>query len=302
MHSLTPCGCKGARSCILCSIDKVNHLNSKNFATDENTFIYCPFCHLAHNFHCVIDADWCESNELVTTLCRIYIRSETFNRCILECLEEHLAKKTSERLTVCGIFVFCSFMDPKYEAKIIEEIECFQWKASQSGRLKQDFGPKPNFKKKKLRLESFTGLPSFSEKLLPKLKVEANGVLDDFEAVEQCHLDYDPIRGSHIDMHYDDFWLWGDRLVTVNLLSDSIISLTHPQLPYTVLIGQPRYSVVVLSSEARNEWLHGIYPNHIIDRRVAITYRELTKEMKSTEVGRKVTEIASNFGAVQTSS
>ena len=60
--------------------------------------------------------------------------------------------------------------------------------------------------------------------------------LSDFEAVEQCHLDYNVSRGSHIDMHFDDFWLWGDRLVTLNLLSHSIISLTHPQLPYTVRI------------------------------------------------------------------
>ena len=28
----------------------------------------------------------------------------------------------------------------------------------------------------------------------------------DFEPVEQCHLDYRPDRGAAIDMHFDDSW------------------------------------------------------------------------------------------------
>ena len=60
--------------------------------------------------------------------------------------------------------------------------------------------------------------------------------------------------------------------------------------------------MVILSEDARNEWLHGIYANHIIGRRIAITYRELSNEMLHTEAGRKVLDIASHFTAQQPSS
>lgn len=34
-------------------------------------------------------------------------------------------------------------------------------------------------------------------------------ILEDFRPVEQCNLDYSPERGSAIDPHLDDAWLWG---------------------------------------------------------------------------------------------
>ncbi|XP_063726678.1 alpha-ketoglutarate-dependent dioxygenase alkB homolog 4-like isoform X2 [Symsagittifera roscoffensis] len=266
-------------------------------------FLYCPVCRVAHHTSFLFDDPSLSGSSMVKQIAALYLLSQTEKRCILEKeVKIEVFKNESKDIEVSGITVGCYFLSQEEELSIIEQIEGFDWKQSQSGRLKQDFGPKPNFKKKKLRLETFTGLPAFSQGILRRLRDMPGNELSDFEAVEQCHLDYNVSRGSHIDMHFDDFWLWGDRLVTLNLLSHSIISLTHPQLPYTILIGQPRLSVVVLSKEARNEWFHGIYPNHIIDRRVAITYRELTDEMKSTDVGLKVTKIASNFTAVQTSS
>eukprot|EP00920_Eleutheroschizon_duboscqi_P018068 GHVT01043194.1.p1 GENE.GHVT01043194.1~~GHVT01043194.1.p1 ORF type:complete len:676 (-),score=40.63 GHVT01043194.1:430-2457(-) len=50
----------------------------------------------------------------------------------------------------------------------------------------------------------------------------------DFHPVELCVLDYRSERGSFIPAHYDDAWLWGDRLVTVNLVSDVILSFISP--------------------------------------------------------------------------
>ena len=67
-------------------------------------------------------------------------------------------------------------------------------------------------------------------------------------------------------------------------------------------MGQPRRSVVILRENARNEWLHGIYPNHIIGRRIAITYRELSNEILETEAGQKVLKIARCFTAQEPSS
>ncbi|XP_066293713.1 alpha-ketoglutarate-dependent dioxygenase alkB homolog 4-like isoform X2 [Branchiostoma lanceolatum] len=130
----------------------------------------------------------------------------------------------TEEMDFPGVLVVEDFITPEEEADIVTVIEGAEWKMSQSGRKKQDFGPKVNFKKKKLKLGCFTGLPNFSASLLDRMK--SHDLLKDFTPVEQCHLDYDPSRGSAIDPHFDDFWLWGERLVTVNLLADSVLTMS----------------------------------------------------------------------------
>ena len=55
--------------------------------------------------------------------------------------------------------------------------------------------------------------------------------LTDFVPVELCNLDYTPERGAHIEEHCDDSWLWGERLVTLNLLSPVLLTFTLP--PFT---------------------------------------------------------------------
>lgn len=50
--------------------------------------------------------------------------------------------------------------------------------------------------------------------------------LSDFKIVELCHLEYCPERGASIDPHADDSWLWGERLVTINLNSSTVLTLT----------------------------------------------------------------------------
>lgn len=81
-----------------------------------------------------------------------------------------------------------------------------------------------NFKKQRLKAGSFTGLPSFSKKIVAQMK--ACSVLGGFLPVEQCNLDYMPERGSAIDAHFDDWWLWGERLVSLNLLSKTVLSMS----------------------------------------------------------------------------
>ncbi|XP_067866238.1 alpha-ketoglutarate-dependent dioxygenase alkB homolog 4 isoform X2 [Heterodontus francisci] len=99
-----------------------------------------------------------------------------------------------------------------------------KWKPSQSGRKKQDYGPKVNFKKHKLKVGSFSGLPCFSHLLIDRMM--QHPMLRNFLPVEQCNLDYRPEQGSAIDPHFDDWWLWGKRLVSVNLLSETILSMS----------------------------------------------------------------------------
>ncbi|XP_060115342.1 alpha-ketoglutarate-dependent dioxygenase alkB homolog 4 isoform X2 [Heteronotia binoei] len=88
----------------------------------------------------------------------------------------------------------------------------------------QDYGPKVNFKKHKLKVADFSGLPKFSQELVTRMK--NHSLLTSFSPVEQCNLDYGPERGSAIDPHLDDWWLWGDRLVSLNLLSSTVLSMS----------------------------------------------------------------------------
>ena len=84
-----------------------------------------------------------------------------------------------------------------------------------------------NFKKQKVKFGSFNGLPKFIERLVKRMREEVD-VLRHFVPIELCNLDYHPERGAHIEAHRDDSWLWGERLVTLNLLSPVLLTFSHP--------------------------------------------------------------------------
>ncbi|XP_053131518.1 alpha-ketoglutarate-dependent dioxygenase alkB homolog 4 [Hemicordylus capensis] len=124
-----------------------------------------------------------------------------------------------------GVFLLEDFVSPDEECKMVELMDQSAWKPSQSGRRKQDYGPKVNFKKRKLKAGGFTGLPSFSQELVRRMK--GHSILEGFSPIEQCHLDYGPERGAAIDPHLDDWWLWGEHLVSLNLLSATVLSMSY---------------------------------------------------------------------------
>ncbi|KAK9412438.1 alpha-ketoglutarate-dependent dioxygenase alkB 4 [Crotalus adamanteus] len=168
-----------------------------------------------------------------------------------------------------GVFLLEDFINTDEEYQMVELMDQSIWKPSQSGRRKQDYGPKVNFKKQKMKAGNFSGLPSFSKEIVARMRKYP--ILESFSPVEQCNLDYDPERGSAIDPHWDDWWLWGERL----------------------------RSLVVLSGPARYQWKHAIYRNHIKSRRVCITFRELTAEFslggEQAELGKNLLDIALTF-------
>ena len=92
----------------------------------------------------------------------------------------------------------------------------------------QDYGPKVNFKRQKVKLGSFNGLPPFSEGLVKRMQQsDEMEELRGFTPVELCNLDYSPERGAAIDPHMDDNWIWGERLVTLNLLSSTYLTFSN---------------------------------------------------------------------------
>ncbi|KAG5844450.1 hypothetical protein ANANG_G00162660 [Anguilla anguilla] len=230
------CGCKGIRSCLVCE-----NLNGKRRAEDtdhsELFFKYEPSSGLA--------VRWNEGG-------------------------------VHESFPFPGVLLWEDFVSEEEERDLVNMMDQDLWKESQSGRKKQDFGPKVNFKKQRVRVGTFSGLPAISRKFV--LRMSQEKLLQGFQPVEQCNLDYSPQRGSAIDPHLDDCWLWGERLVTVNLLSDTVITMSSEegQREVRVCVGFPRRSLLVLHGEARHKWKHAIHRQDIRQRRVCSTFRELS--------------------------
>lgn len=129
--------------------------------------------------------------------------------------------------------------------------------------------------------------------------------LKEFTAVELCNLEYTPERGSSIDPHIDDVWLWGEQLVTVNLLDTTVLTLSRScEVDETsqlveVQIPLVRRSLLVLSGDARYKWLHAIKRHDIQGRRIAMTIRNLSEEIlrddTSTDTVKQIQQISRSF-------
>lgn len=136
---------------------------------------------------------------------------------------------------------------------------------------------------------------------MERVRAEVEG-MGNFTPVELCNLDYRPERGAAIDPHMDDSWIWGERLVTLNLLSHTILTFTPNVGPahslHQVEINMPRRSLIIVSGRARFQWQHSIQRRHVTSRRVAITLRELSPEFSPggpsyRPLGQRILEMAS---------
>ncbi|KAG8225496.1 hypothetical protein J437_LFUL014140 [Ladona fulva] len=194
MGTPRPCGCKGVRTCLVCETEFGVHKRSFEFKEKYESYVYCPSCKKA----------W-----------------EGWDMSILSEHPNHNGKS----IDYPGIYVEYEFISPEEENILIRDLDGIPWDLSQSGRKKQNYGPKCNFKKRKLKLGEFNGFPKFSEFVQRRfLRVP---ILEGFQTVEQCSLEYTPERGASIDPHIDDCWVWGERVVTVNVIGNSVLTLTR---------------------------------------------------------------------------
>lgn len=195
--------------------------------------------------------------------------------------EQHDGSQTSW-VSIEGVFVGENFISEEEERQLVPIIDSRQpWVPSQEGRSKQDYGPKVSFLKKKASVGNFGGFPDFAVNLMNRMQVQHPKMLGDFVPVEFCILEYTPERGSYIRPHYDDKWIWGDRLITVNLLSATTLRLTREfkTPPFEILIRMPARSLIVIQGEARYDWHHSIRRYDIRSRRIAMTWREFSDEI-----------------------
>ncbi|XP_058121112.1 alpha-ketoglutarate-dependent dioxygenase alkB homolog 4 [Anopheles ziemanni] len=277
-----PCGCKGRRTCLSCEAE-FGIERSDFYRTFQKcqAFVYCPRCD------------------------KIYPGWD-----VEKILAEHSdtpAHGGESGEDYPGVYIDLEFLSSEEEMKLLRGLDELPWDVSQSGRRKQNFGPKTNFKKSRLRAGQFTGFPRLSE--FVQRRFETVPLLATFQTIEQCSLEYVPERGASIDPHIDDCWIWGERIVTVNLLSDSVLTMSpyhgaEARTKYNLhfldqyrshLIGQlvdektlatyeerivripmPRRSLLVLYGPPRYQWEHAVLREDIKERRVCVAYREFT--------------------------
>lgn len=276
-----PCGCKGCRTCLECERTYGVIAKPIQLPIHNGTYVYCPFCNKAWQGWNIND------------------------------YKQHPNHKGNS-LDYSGVCIDLDFLNEDEERQLINGIDSMPWSLSQSGRRKQNFGPKCNFKKRKLQVGDFNGFPEFSRFIQEKFKERA--ILKDFQTIEQCSLEYDPEKGASIDPHVDDCWVWGERIVTVNLLSDSVLTMTYNDQPgkynldcvkeypavldctgnksvtkdpFKITVGSsknspvvripmPKRSLLILYNSARYDWEHRILRGDITERRVCLAYREFT--------------------------
>lgn len=284
------CGCKGIRTCLLCE-----DAAKKDDVQKTNLVIYkfCPSCG---------DKAWRDGLSMSHEL---HINESEQKEEIGH--ESNSSNATKYFIYIQGVYVVNESITLEQEQYLCEQIDLAAWTESQSGRRKQDFGPKVNFKKKKCKIGLFRGLPGYIRNTFESLKSNHGQILTDFHPVEMCNLEYVPERGSSIDAHLDDAWLWGSRLVTLNYLSSTVLTLSRPdgdkmsgddEEVVEIAIEMAPRSLLVLYGEARYDWLHSIKRNDIQSRRLATTLRELTPQFlpggKDEIIGEQLLLVADN--------
>ena len=255
MEQRKKCACKGIRSCLLCESgpEQTAVAAASSFRdppTSTTIFYQCHCCgKILRGDEAVPDLEGKPLLKCIAGTCGPELK-------IIRAKKEGVEL---DDLSVVpeGVIVVKEFVGREKEREIVLEIDKSQWAESQSGRRKQvgqiyvygeritpkflnsagyisimyivvlqDYGPKVNFKRQKVKLGSFNGLPPFSEGLVKRMQSEV-AELRGFTPVELCNLDYSPERGSAIDPHVDDNWIWGERLVTLNLLSPTYLTFSN---------------------------------------------------------------------------
>ncbi|XP_068140552.1 alpha-ketoglutarate-dependent dioxygenase alkB homolog 4 [Drosophila tropicalis] len=307
MNTIRPCGCKGVRTCLTCEEDFQIAKPSlcKQFQQELEPWTYCIKC---QKFYAGWDTDQTDREH-----------------------EDH-QHAADKGLHLPGLLVQEQFLNHDEGTTLMARLDDMPWTISQSGRRKQNYGPKTNFKKRKLQVGTFAGFPQGTEYVQQRFKEVP--LLRDFQTIEQCSLEYDPTKGASIDPHVDDCWIWGERVVTVNCLGDAVLTLNFydkqqpgkynldlvPEYKNELLapllsddqlanfkgkvlrIPMPNLSLIVLYGPVRYQFEHSVLREDVTDRRVCIAYREFTPmyiDGKDREKGDGVREMAKKFWCIK---
>jgi alkylated DNA repair protein alkB family protein 4 len=263
MESNIKCPCKGIRTCAICEEYKEKlKLNIETINIQD----YIHIDKMGENIeHFMIKP----TEDLIS----LY-KSIQSTKTLME--YEKYIDKVEENI-FAGFYTIKDLLTPDDITKILNEVNQINWQESQSGRKKQDFGPKINYKKRKVKFSDTKDFPKYSQLLADKLN--SIEFLKDFKVAEIGNLLYTKNTGAHIEPHIDDYWIWGNFIIGINLLSKTVMTFTYEtgenlyELNFEVNPGD----VYVMSEEARYIWKHSVKKENITEDRIVITLREYYK-------------------------
>ncbi|KAK7199913.1 2OG-Fe(II) oxygenase superfamily [Novymonas esmeraldas] len=231
--------------------------------------------------------------------------------CCIECLgvfvsdalmkgcDSHLALEKAG-IAIRGLTVFQDVLSVEEEERLVRFLDdpapFPPWKESQSGRRKQDFGPRRNFKKKKLKPADVPAMPRAFQPIFAAISSTTEQCTRrPFHVAEVSVLEYTEGNMSNFDPHVDDTWLWGDRIAGLNLNEASAMTFVN-QSGECCDVYFPRRSFFLMSGDCRYRWMHGIRPEHVHGRRISLTFRELSEELLADDAtAEMVLSAASTF-------
>ncbi|CBZ26046.1 conserved hypothetical protein [Leishmania mexicana MHOM/GT/2001/U1103] len=217
---------------------------------------------------------------------------------IKSCADHHGAMATS--ITISGLAVFQDALPEEDETAVIRFLDDSHpfppWKESQSGRRKQDYGPRRNFKKKKVKVADIPAMPLVFEPIFSVISSMTETFTGKaYRIAEVSALEYMEGKMSNFDPHVDDTWLWGDRIAGLNLNEACAVTFVNSE-GVCCDVYLPRRTFFLMSGDCRYKWMHGIRPEHVRGRRISLTFRELSDEiLADTEASEMVLSAASNF-------
>ncbi len=213
-----------------------------------------------------------------------------------------------------GVRVFRDFFTRREAESILREIEATPFVRAQSGKLKQHYGPKINFNKKKVNANQFQGVPAYAlqiedrlHKLVAAETVDCSATdrdaferaLQSFQTTDVFVLRYFEREASNLDFHLDDTFAYDELILDLSLESDSVMTFLDPRhtdenpgTPTCVRVPLPARSLAVQYGRARFEWEHGVLAYDIDGQRTSITSRALHHELRDTPEGRRIVVLA----------
>jgi alkylated DNA repair protein alkB family protein 4 len=214
-----------------------------------------------------------------------------------------------------GVVLVPELVSEPEAAALLARIEERPFVAAQSGKWKQHYGARVNFRRRKANAERFEGLPGYAGWLESRLRerlaartgpslgrVGPPGLaeaLDAFRTRDVFVLRYRAAQQSNLDLHVDDTWAYGEAILDLSLESDAamtflrgpVVSSDGP-LWECVRVAIPARSMLVLFGPARFEWQHAILAYDVEGRRTSVTLRTLGPELARSETGRCIAQRA----------
>jgi alkylated DNA repair protein alkB family protein 4 len=210
--------------------------------------------------------------------------------------------------------LFPAFLSKSEARALLAEIERAPFRSAQSGKLKQHYGAKVNFNKRKVNASAFTGLPGYvgwiehrlrqrieSLAITPAIRSDPRLIqaLERYRTMDAFVLRYHEHDQSNLDLHVDDTFAYGEAILDLSLESDSVMTFVRERRGGgdarswdCVRVALPARSLAVLYGPARFEWEHGVLAYDIRGRRTSITLRTLSEAFGRTDEGCQVARAA----------